>query len=80
MPDGLVLGLAVASIGPGEYSLPLNRAAAATRTVVLAVHRLSTAHSADWVAVLGDGTLIEQGTPIDLARAGGAYATLLEAE
>ena len=56
------------------------RAAAITRTVLWVAHRLSAAQSADWVAVLGDGTLIEQGTPIDLARAGGAYATLLEAE
>lgn len=58
----------------------LIRAAAATRTVVVAAHRLSAAQSADWVAVLGDGCLLEQGPPLELARARGAYAALLEAE
>ena len=56
------------------------RAAAATRTVVLVAHRLSAVRSADWVAVLHHGRLIEQGTPLELAEAGGAYAALLEAE
>lgn len=56
------------------------RAAAATRTVVLVAHRLSAAQSADWVAVLGDGRVIEQGTPLELTAARGSYAALLEAE
>ena len=58
----------------------LIRAAAATRTVVLVAHRLSAARSADWVAVLDRGRVIEQGTPAELSRAAGAYAALLEAE
>jgi ATP-binding cassette subfamily C protein CydD len=58
----------------------LIRAAAATRTVLLVAHRLSAARAADWVAVLGEGSLLEQGTPLDLARAQGAYAALLRAE
>lgn len=56
------------------------RAAAATRTVVLVAHRLSAAQSADWVAVLADGRVIEQGTPLELTQARGNYAALLEAE
>ena len=56
------------------------RAAAAARTVLLVAHRLSAARSADWVAVLRDGDIVEQGTPLELARARGAYASLLEAE
>lgn len=56
------------------------RAAAATRTVVLVAHRLSAAQSADWVAVLGDGRVIEQGTPLELREVRGTYAALLEAE
>lgn len=56
------------------------RAAAATRTVVLVAHRLSAARAADWVAVLEDGRLIEQGPPLELARAGGGYSALLAAE
>ena len=56
------------------------RAAAATRTVVLVAHRLSAARSADWVVVLRDGRVIEQGTPLELERSRGAYAALLQAE
>lgn len=56
------------------------RAAAATRTVLLVAHRLSAVRSADWVAVLHEGRLIEQGPPHELAESGGAYATLLEAQ
>jgi ATP-binding cassette, subfamily C, bacterial CydD len=56
------------------------RAAAASRTVLLVAHRLSTARSADWVAVLEDGRLIEQGPPGELARVHGGYAALLAAE
>ncbi len=56
------------------------RDAAASRTVVLVAHRLSAARSADRVAVLEDGSVIEEGTPLELERARGAYAALLEAE
>lgn len=56
------------------------RAAAATRTVVVVAHRLSAARAADWVAVMAEGGVIEQGTPLELARAQGAYAALLAAE
>lgn len=56
------------------------RDAAATRTVILVAHRLSAARLADWVAVLHDGCLIEQGTPRKLEQTRSAYAALLEAE
>ena len=56
------------------------RAAAATHTVVLVAHRLSAARSADWVVVLRDGRVLEQGTPLELERSSGAYADLLQAE
>lgn len=58
----------------------LIRAAAATRTVLLVAHRLSAARLADRVAVLNDGRLLEYGAPLELARSGGAYAALLDAE
>ncbi len=58
----------------------LIRAVAATRTVVLVAHRLSAARSADWVAVMSDGRVIEQGVPSALADTAGAYADLLQAE
>lgn len=56
------------------------RTAAATRTVLLVAHRLSAVRSADWVAVLHEGRVVEQGPPRELSLAGGAFATLLEAE
>ena len=56
------------------------RAAAATRTVLVAAHRLSAARSADWVAVLREGRIVEQGTPEELDRAGGEYSALRRAE
>ncbi len=56
------------------------RDAAATHTVVLVAHRLSAARSADWVVVLRDGRVLEQGTPLELERSSGAYADLLQAE
>ena len=58
----------------------LIRAAAASRTVLLAVHRLSAARSADWIIVLRDGRIVEQGAPDELERGEGHYAQLLQAE
>ena len=55
-------------------------AAAATHTVLLVAHRLSAARLADWVAVLSDGRVIEQGMPLELERSHGAYAALLQAQ
>ena len=54
--------------------------AAATRIVLVVAHRLSVARLADWVAVLGDGRVIEQGVPLELERSHGAYAALLQAQ
>jgi ATP-binding cassette subfamily C protein CydD len=56
------------------------REAATTRTVLVAAHRLSAARSADWVAVLRDGRVVEQGTSEALDRRGGEYSALLLAE
>ena len=58
----------------------LIRAAAPSRTVLLAVHRLSAARSDDWVIVLRDGRVVEQGAPEELERSEGHYARLLQAE
>lgn len=58
----------------------LIRAATATRTVLMAVHRLSAACAADWVVVLGAGRVLEQGPPEQLRHRGGAFSALLQAE
>ncbi|KAM0885954.1 hypothetical protein ACQ4PT_030012 [Festuca glaucescens] len=49
------------------------------RTTVIVAHRLSTIQGADIIAVLKDGTIVEQGRHDTLMGiAGGAYASLVE--
>ncbi len=46
------------------------------RTVIGIAHRLHTAHDADRIAVIEDGTLAELGSHDDLLLANGPYARL----
>jgi ABC-type multidrug transport system fused ATPase/permease subunit len=46
------------------------------RTVLVATQRLSTVEIADRAVVLVDGRIVESGTPAELLRAGGEFATL----
>jgi ATP-binding cassette subfamily B protein len=48
------------------------------RTTLIIAHRLSTIASVDWIVGLKGGKVIEQGTPAELAHAGGIYAELLD--
>lgn len=48
----------------------------AGRTSFVLAHRLSTLRHADWVVVMGDGRVVEQGAPADLLGEGGAFAEL----
>jgi ABC-type multidrug transport system fused ATPase/permease subunit len=52
------------------------RPALSGRTVLVATQRLSTVEIADRAVVLEDGRIVESGTPAELLRAGGAFATL----
>jgi ABC-type multidrug transport system fused ATPase/permease subunit len=52
------------------------RPALSGRTVLVATQRLSTVEIADRAVVLVDGRVVESGTPAELLRAGGAFATL----
>ncbi len=52
------------------------RPALSGRTVLVATQRLSTVALADRAVVLLDGKIVESGTPNDLLRAGGPFATL----
>ncbi|KAL3716602.1 hypothetical protein ACJRO7_008218 [Eucalyptus globulus] len=47
------------------------------RTVLVIAHRLSTVKSADTVAVVSDGQIVERGTHEDLVRKNGVYAALV---
>lgn len=51
-----------------------------SRTLITVAHRLYSAQISDWVLVLDQGLPVEQGHPQDLARSGGFYSRLLEAE
>ncbi|WMF04636.1 ABC transporter ATP-binding protein [Micromonospora robiginosa] len=46
------------------------------RTALVIAHRLSTVETADRVLVLDTGGIVEDGSPADLAAAGGRYAAL----
>jgi ABC-type bacteriocin/lantibiotic exporter with double-glycine peptidase domain len=50
------------------------------RTLVTVAHRMHAAQISDWVLVLDQGQLIQQGHPADLASTDGPYRCLLEAE
>jgi ATP-binding cassette subfamily B protein len=48
------------------------------RTAFVIAHRLATVQQADRIVVLQDGRITEQGTPAELAAAGGYYASVIE--
>lgn len=54
--------------------------AARGRTTVLVSHRFSSVRSADLIAVLDAGRLVESGRHEDLVRAGGLYARMFDAQ
>ena len=47
------------------------------RTAVIASHRISAVRDADWILVMDDGAIVEQGRHADLVEAQGRYAALL---
>ncbi|MFN2567035.1 MAG: ABC transporter ATP-binding protein [Gemmatimonadaceae bacterium] len=53
------------------------RTALAGRTALIASHRISAIRGADWIIVLEDGVVVEQGRHEDLFAAGGRYWSLL---
>ncbi|MDQ3949571.1 MAG: ABC transporter ATP-binding protein/permease [Gemmatimonadota bacterium] len=53
------------------------RSALAGRTALVASHRISAIRGADWIIVLENGRVVEQGRHEDLFAAGGRYWSLL---
>ncbi|MDE3044312.1 MAG: ABC transporter ATP-binding protein [Acidobacteriota bacterium] len=49
------------------------------RSAILIAHRLTTAQRADRIVVIDHGGVVEIGSPSELLRQGGAYATMYEA-
>ncbi|WP_067618069.1 ABC transporter ATP-binding protein [Alicyclobacillus acidiphilus] len=47
-----------------------------SRTTIIIAHRLSAVRHADWILVMDDGTVVEQGTHQDLLNQNGLYATI----
>lgn len=48
------------------------------KLVIIIAHRLSTIQNVDRILVVGEGTLVDQGTPAELAKKEGIYSTLLK--
>ena len=80
-PRLLILDEATSSVDPASEARVEEAitVAAAHCTTVIVAHRLSTIRSADEIAVLDAGRVVERGAHDDLLRAGGAYARLYHA-
>lgn len=52
----------------------------AGRTTIVITHRLSSIADSDWILVLDEGALVEQGRHSDLVAARGSYARLWESQ
>jgi ATP-binding cassette subfamily B multidrug efflux pump len=79
-PRILILDDALASVDTYTEEQILNslRASMQGRTTVLISHRVSTARSADRIAVLVAGRIVELGTHEDLLERGGYYSNLFD--
>jgi ATP-binding cassette subfamily B protein len=79
-PRILILDDALASVDTHTEDQILTglREAMQGRTTILIAHRISTARSADRIAVLVDGRIAEIGTHDELLERGGYYAELAE--
>ena len=79
-PRILILDDALASVDTytEEQILERLRGVMQGRTTILIAHRISTARSADRIAVIVDGRIVEAGTHDELMARGGYYSELAE--
>ena len=77
-PPYLVLDDVLASVDAGKEweILQALKSAMGGRTTLMMTHRLRAAQEADWVVVLDEGRLVEEGRHPDLLARGGVYARL----
>jgi len=76
-PKVLILDEATNAIDhPTERALRAAIEARNERAVIVIAHRRETIETADQLIVLNHGRIVEIGTPLELARAGGAFARL----
>jgi ATP-binding cassette subfamily B protein len=77
-PPYLVLDDVLASVDAGKEweILQALRSAMGGRTTLMMTHRLRAAQEADWVVVLDEGRVVEEGRHPDLLVRGGVYARL----
>jgi ATP-binding cassette subfamily B multidrug efflux pump len=77
-PPILILDDAFASVDTRTEEMILRnlRDVIRTRTTILISHRISTVRDADWIVVLDEGHIIEEGTHNTLVQRGGFYADL----
>ena len=81
-PAILILDEATSSVDTRTEVLIQHAMAAlrTNRTSFVIAHRLSTIRDADIILVMDDGHIVEQGNHDELLAAGGAYATLYNAQ
>ena len=79
-PPVLVLDEATSALDSVTEAAILASLAGMGCTQVVVAHRLSTIRDADWIVLLDDGRVVEQGTHADLLALDGAYAVLARAQ
>jgi len=74
----LILDDALSSVDNETAHTILHNLRQGSRTVIFISHRLTAIVDADWILVMDQGRLVEQGSHTQLLRSGGLYAQLWE--